>query len=859
LLIILLSAVAGGETHYVARNSTNPVSPFLTWETAAVEIQAAVDVATNGSTVLVTNGVYDTGGTPPNRVSITHAISVQSVNGPDVTVIDGKDSVRGVFMSNGGSLRGFTITRGDAHGQNGGGLRLYSGCTVSGCVISQNQAVHGGGVYADGILNNCILWGNRAKYEGGGAYLYGSGEINNSSVFENRATDQEFGLAGGIYLYDGGVYNCIIWGNIARDAKNLVNGGVVRNTCSENGVTDGVNGCIKAHPIFIDAANGDFRLQADSPCINAGDNTYAPAGGDLVGNARIQGGTVDMGVFETPDVPGFRITTVAGTNGAIFPSSPKLFQGEDQTFSIRPEHSYRVDTLKVDGATQTVAASYTFSNIQTTHTLSATFTLDVSTPLQVYVDASRPGDSGVGTNWATAKQTIQAGVDLVRNGGTVWVTNGVYDSGGRAAPGYFLMNRVCITRPLTVRSVNGPKETLIKGKGQVGSSAIRGVFMTNGCSLIGFTITNGHTRFADPFAPTGWEEGSAGGIWLSSGSTASNCTLTKNTADLRGGGAYLEAGSQLSGCVLSGNLVYIWGGGGAYQEAGSELNSCVLTGNRANNGDLSQGGGLFGGTAVNCTFIGNISEYKGGGIFGASAKNCTFFGNEAENGGGGAHGGALRNCIAWNNTNIYDGENNISQCSKQFSCAPDGLTHGANGNITNAPFFIDTPDNNLRLQSNSPCINAGNNSYVSTTNDLDNLPRIVGGVVDMGAYERQDAGSDVDADALPDHWEMTHFDSRHFTDPAALSSNGVDTLRDAYIAGFDPNDPGAAFLISILPDRILEWDAVSGRVYSIYCKTNLTDETYTLLQSNMTSGVFTNTADPAEQKGFYRVDVQMQQ
>jgi len=43
----------------------------------------------------------------------------------------------------------------------------------------------------------------------------------------------------------------------------------------------------------------------------------------------------------------------------------------------------------------------------------------------------------------------------------------------------------------------------------------------------------------------------------------------------------------------------------------------------------------------------------------------------------------------------------------------------------------------LRLQSNSPCINVGNNAYVVGSTDLDGRPRIVGGMVDMGAYEFQ--------------------------------------------------------------------------------------------------------------------------
>src|SRR6185369_6067134 len=131
-------------THYVSTNSFNPVAPYMTWDTAATNIQDAVDVSVDGDVVLVTNGVYFTGGraaagsTTTNIVCVDRAVSVQSVNGPYVTTINSGLSPllsRCVYLTNNTALIGFTVTRG-----------LYGGIlcadvdsiTISNCIISGN-------------------------------------------------------------------------------------------------------------------------------------------------------------------------------------------------------------------------------------------------------------------------------------------------------------------------------------------------------------------------------------------------------------------------------------------------------------------------------------------------------------------------------------------------------------------------------------------------------------------------------------------------------------------------------------------------------------------------------------------------
>jgi hypothetical protein len=137
-----LSAMSASATiRYVNVNSASPTRTPT--GPAATTIQDAVDGRTG--TKSVTNGVYQTGErmaperTISNRVTVTKAIVLRSVNGPAVTVI---------------------------HGQNAAVTPTAPPCGY----LTHGAAWHGGGVWCASpvIVSNCVLTANSAHYDGGG-------------------------------------------------------------------------------------------------------------------------------------------------------------------------------------------------------------------------------------------------------------------------------------------------------------------------------------------------------------------------------------------------------------------------------------------------------------------------------------------------------------------------------------------------------------------------------------------------------------------------------------------------------------------------------------------------------------------
>ena len=375
-----------------------------------------------------------------------------------------------------------------------------------------------------------------------------------------------------------------------------------------------------------------------------------------------------------------------------------------------------------------------------------------------YVDLSSLTPAPPYTSWDSAASSIQDAIDFSRSGDLVLVTNGVYESGGRSVCGK-LHNRVALTMPLTVRSVNGPDKTVIRGYQVPGfihtDRAVRCAYLTNGALLSGFTLSGGATR--------------AVGV---------------STMDQSGGGVWCESPSAVvSNCIIRDNRAH-FSGGGAYQ---GTLKNCIV----ATNSAVEEGGGACQATLIGCVILGNQSSKTGGGAADCILTNCTVAGNAAKISSGGVAASKLLNCIAYYNQAPDDA--NWSMGFVTRSCTRP-LPFGGIGNLTNEPLFLDLSAGNLRLQSNSPCINSGLTSTNLAQTDLDGLPRVAGITVDMGAYEFQHPTS-VISYAWLQQYGFALDGSADYADPDGDGANnwqewhGGTNPRDAQSAPRNPGPP----------------------------------------------------------------------
>ena len=299
---------------------------------------------------------------------------------------------------------------------------------------------------------------------------------------------------------------------------------------------------------------------------------------------------------------------------------------------------------------------------------------------EYFVSKERPDDSGDGLTVETAKRTIQAAMDLTKEGDIVTVLPGVYDEGEGSVDGYTA--RVVITNKCVwLRSSHGKDKTFIVGRHDntdtgLGDNALRCIFMNNIAIIVeGFTICNGATP-----------------------------------ADDRGGGIYSKTPTYYNyvcDSVFSNNVAKL---GGAF--SGGTLLRCKVADNTATGNSSA----IYDGRAYSSVFVGNNDPAE---LFRycPAIVGCTIHGNKSN----ATYNG--RN-ISWLNCLVVDhsgkigitnhAEYNSYATNSVFSCAEtdfkgsENCVFGVTDHQLVAPPFGD-----YRLLANSVAIGNGNPDHTA--------------------------------------------------------------------------------------------------------------------------------------------------
>ncbi len=348
----------------------------------------------------------------PGRASLIGGWS-GNISNPDArdvtlfkTVVDGEDAYRcvtnygfldGLWIQNGsgtnaskdgggiynmfGTVTNCTMTSNSVTG-SGGGIYNYYG-TVINCTMTSNSATgshsFGGGIFnMFGTVTNCTMTGNSAtgfNSSGGGIYNAYSSTVTNCTVTGNSATGSN-SYGGGIFNY-GTVTNCIVWRNSVSDVEGDLSG--VSYSCF--GESTGGNHTTSADPKFVSMTDAnpltwDLRLQASSPCIDAGTMAVPnlPAI-DLLGNPRAQGEGVDMGAYETQTQLSLMVETnpVNICTVSQVPDQATYMYGTTVTLTAIPKDGYHFTgwTGNVNGSMNPLIVT-----MDSTKTLTANFTIN---------------------------------------------------------------------------------------------------------------------------------------------------------------------------------------------------------------------------------------------------------------------------------------------------------------------------------------------------------------------------------------------------------------------------------------------------------------------------------------------------
>ncbi|NJO08143.1 MAG: hypothetical protein HC876_23020, partial [Chloroflexaceae bacterium] len=504
------------------------------------------------------------------------------------------------------------ISNNTANG-NGGGIYNLSNSTasLSATQILTNTAARGGGVYNDGsnpTFTNVRFSGNRATFTSGG----GASNTNSSSptftnvTFSGNSANTSGGGVANLTNSTATFVNVQISGNSAGTGPGFGSGGGVLNEDSNPSFT---NVTIARNRAGF-SGSGVFNINFSDPTfINSiiwGEAT------NLVGNANNSNPTYQYSLVQGNSATTLNASTPSSNNN--FNSTNPLFLNPIATISApTTAGDYRLAPTSpaVDGGDNTANTTTTDldGNPRVFNTTIDLGAYEVQTlPLAgiIYVDKSRPDDSGDGLSWATAFRNLQTALAFAGSGAEIWVADGTYspnEGAGQTANDrdatFSLKDGVAIyggfagtEAALSERDV-AANVAILSGDlqqndtppfGNNGDNAYHVVSSdgnTNTALLDGFTITGGNANGSFP-------RNRGGGIYTVNSSTAQfrALSISGNTASGSGGGVFNNNSSpSFTNVTISSNSANSGIGGGVVnQNSSATFTNVIISSNTGHSG-----------------------------------------------------------------------------------------------------------------------------------------------------------------------------------------------------------------------------------------------------------------------------------